>query len=117
MCRNAKRYAHLIGCLTPKSERRVIIRTFVAACCDRISERLGALAKRSEQARTSNGRELVVIRGAAVCFVRPDFEQSVRRTDSAETIAKVKAASPDVLTLSLWPLSCATSRIAAYPDR
>lgn len=62
----AELYGHLIGCLAPKSERRIIIRSFTAACCDRISDRLLALVKRSEEARTSNGRELVVIKGAAI---------------------------------------------------
>jgi hypothetical protein len=57
---------HLIGCLAPKSERRVIIRSFTAACCDRIVDRLLALVERSKVARTSNGRELVVIKDAAI---------------------------------------------------
>jgi hypothetical protein len=59
-------YAHLIGCCAPRNERRTIIRSFVAACCDRIGERVLALVKRSEAARTSNGRELIVIKDAAV---------------------------------------------------
>lgn len=59
-------YKHLIGCLAPKGERQVVIRSFTAACCERISERLLALVKRSEAARTSNGRELVVVKGAAI---------------------------------------------------
>jgi hypothetical protein len=62
----AELYAHLIGCLAPKSERRVIIRSFTAACCDRINDRLLALVERSKAARTSNGRELVVIKDAAI---------------------------------------------------
>jgi hypothetical protein len=62
----AELYAHLIGCLAPKSERQVIIRSFTAACCDRISDRLLALVERSKAARTSNGRELVVIKDAAI---------------------------------------------------
>jgi hypothetical protein len=62
----AELYAHLIGCLAPKSERRVIIRSFTAACCERITDRLHALIKRSEAARTSNGKELVVIKNAAI---------------------------------------------------
>jgi hypothetical protein len=62
----AELYAHLIGCLAPKSERQVIIRSFTAACCDRIVDRLLALVERSKAARTSNGRELVVIKGAAI---------------------------------------------------
>lgn len=62
----AELYAHLIGCLAPKSGRRVIIRSFTAACCDRINDRLLALVERSKAARTSNGRELVVIKDAAI---------------------------------------------------
>jgi hypothetical protein len=62
----AELYAHLIGCLAPQSERRVIIRSFTAACCERITDRLLALVKRSKTARTSNGRELIVIKGAAI---------------------------------------------------
>jgi Protein of unknown function (DUF2786) len=62
----AELYAHLIGCLAPKSERRVIVRSFTAACCDRITDRLLALVERSKTARTSNGRELVVIKNAAI---------------------------------------------------
>jgi hypothetical protein len=69
-------YAHLIGCLAPKSERQVIIRSFTAACCDRIVDRLVALVERSKAARTSNGRELVVIKGAAIeAFMK---EQGIR---------------------------------------
>ena len=62
----AELYAHLIGCLAPKGERRVIIRSFTAACCDRITDRLIELVERSKAARTSNGRELVVIKDAAI---------------------------------------------------
>jgi uncharacterized protein DUF2786 len=62
----AELYAHLIGCLAPKSERQIIIRSFTAACCERIVDRLRALAERSKAARTSNGRELVVIKDAAI---------------------------------------------------
>jgi hypothetical protein len=62
----AELYGHLIGCLSPKSERRVIIRSFTAACCDRITARLLELVERSKAARTSNGRELVVIKDAAI---------------------------------------------------
>jgi hypothetical protein len=59
-------YCHLIGCLAPQSERRIIMRSFTEACCDRISGRLRELVQRSAEARTSNGRELVVIKGAAI---------------------------------------------------
>ena len=59
-------YAHLIGCLAPKSERRIIMRSFTEACCEKISERLDELIERSKAARTSNGRELVIVQNAAV---------------------------------------------------
>jgi hypothetical protein len=49
---------HLIGCCAPKGERRVITRSFVEACCNRISDRMLELIERSKKARTSNGREL-----------------------------------------------------------
>jgi hypothetical protein len=62
----AELYAHLIGCLAPQSERRVIVRSFTAACCERIADRLLALVERSKTARTSNGRELVVVKDAAI---------------------------------------------------
>jgi hypothetical protein len=62
----AELYAHLIGCLAPKSERRVIMRSFTEACCARITERLLALVERSKTACTSNGRELVVVKDAAI---------------------------------------------------
>jgi hypothetical protein len=62
----AELYAHLIGCLAPQSERRVIMRSFTAACCETIADRLLALVERSKTARTSNGRELVVVKDAAI---------------------------------------------------
>jgi hypothetical protein len=62
----AELYAHLIGCLALQSERRVIIRSFTAACCERITDRLFALVERSKATRTGNGRELVVIKNAAI---------------------------------------------------
>jgi hypothetical protein len=72
----AELYAHLIGCLAPQSERRVIIRSFTAACCERIADRLLALVERSKAARTSNGRELVVIKSGAIkAFMK---EQGIR---------------------------------------
>ena len=62
----AELYGHLIGCLAPQSERRVIIRSFTAACCGRIRHRLLSLVERSEAVRTSNGRELVIVKDAAI---------------------------------------------------
>ena len=41
-------YAHLIGCLAPPSERRIIIRSFTEACCERITDRLLALVEALE---------------------------------------------------------------------
>jgi hypothetical protein len=62
----AELYAHLIGCLAPPNERRIIIRSFTEACCARISDRLLAFVERSKAVRTSNGRELVVVRDASI---------------------------------------------------
>jgi hypothetical protein len=62
----AELYSHLIGCLAPKSERRIIMRSFTEACCNRITDRLLDLVDRSKDARTSNGRELVVVKDAAI---------------------------------------------------
>ena len=68
----AEMYGHLIGCCAPKGERRVIIRSFVEACCERINSRLDELVRRSKVLRTmdpdvaSNARELVVIKDAAI---------------------------------------------------
>jgi hypothetical protein len=62
----AELYAHLIGCLAPQKERRIIIRSFTAACCDRITDRLCALVERSKAARTGKGRELVVVKDGAI---------------------------------------------------
>jgi hypothetical protein len=60
----AELYAHLIGCLAPQSERRVIMRSFTEACCERIGDRLLALVKRSKP--TGNGRALIVVKDAAI---------------------------------------------------
>ena len=58
-------YKHLIGCCAPPNERRIILRSFTEACCNRITDRLLELVERSKKARTSNGRELVVVKDAA----------------------------------------------------
>jgi hypothetical protein len=52
--------------LPPKGEKRRVIRGFVEGCCDRISDRLRSLRRRSEAAATSNGRELVLVKNAAI---------------------------------------------------
>ena len=57
---------HLIATLPPKSERRRVITGFVRGYCERISDRLSDLHAKSAAAATSNGRELVVIKSAAV---------------------------------------------------
>jgi Protein of unknown function (DUF2786) len=59
-------FEHLLGCLAPKGERQIIIRSFRDAACSRINARLGELVQRSKAAQTSSGKELVVIKGAAV---------------------------------------------------
>jgi len=79
----AELYGHLIGCLAPRGERRVIIRTFTAACCERISERLLALVERSKTARTSSGRELVVVKDAAIKVFMKDNGIRLRMCNSS----------------------------------
>jgi hypothetical protein len=57
---------HLMDTLPPKGEKRRVIRGFVEGCCDRISHRLQSLRDQSVAAATSNGRELVLVKNAAV---------------------------------------------------
>lgn len=90
----AELYAHLIGCLAPQSERRVIIRSFKEACCERISDRLLALVERSKVARTGNGRELVVIKDAAIKALMKDMGIHLR-TCSSYAPSTVDAAAQD----------------------
>jgi hypothetical protein len=63
---HAELYAHLIGSLAPRSERKLIIKGFVLGACDRINDRMAELVDRSRTSRSSNGRELVVIKNAAI---------------------------------------------------
>jgi hypothetical protein len=85
-------YEHLIGCCAPKSERRIIMRTFVEACCDRITDRLLALVDRSKEARTSNGRELVVIKDAQIKAFMKEHDIHLR-TCSGPSSSTVNAAA------------------------
>ena len=91
----AELYAHLIGCLAPRSERRVIIRSFVEACCDRITDRLSALVEQSKAARTSNGRELVVVKDAAIKAFMKDNDIHLRSCSSyrSSTVNAAAAAA------------------------
>jgi hypothetical protein len=57
---------HLMVSLAPRKEHRRVIREFVLGCVDRIQERIKDISMQSEAARTSNGRELVVIKNAAI---------------------------------------------------
>jgi Protein of unknown function (DUF2786) len=89
----AELYAHLIGCLAPPNERRIIIRSFTEACCDRINDRLLALVKRSEAARTSNGRELIVIKDAAIKAFMKDNNIRLCRGGGGYAPSNVNAAA------------------------
>jgi uncharacterized protein DUF2786 len=71
-------YSHLLGCCAPNNERRVIIRSFVEACCKRISDRLAELVERSEVARTSNGKDLVVVKDAAIKTFMKEHDIKIR---------------------------------------
>ena len=57
---------HLMETLPPKGEKRRVIRGFVEGCSDRIAHRLRSLRDQSIAAATSNGRELVLVKNAAV---------------------------------------------------
>jgi hypothetical protein len=57
---------HLLETLPPKSEKRRVIAGFVEGSADRICARLDALRDQSVAAATSNGRELVLVKNAAV---------------------------------------------------
>jgi hypothetical protein len=85
-------YTHLVGDLVPSNERRTVIRSFVDACCERISDRLIELVERSKRARTSNGRELVLVKDAAIkAFMK---EHDIRlRTCGGSGPANVNAAA------------------------
>jgi hypothetical protein len=56
----------LVDTQPPKSEKRRVIRGFVEGICDRIGRRLRSLREQSVAAATSNGRELVLVKNAAV---------------------------------------------------
>jgi Protein of unknown function (DUF2786) len=88
----AELYAHLIGCLAPPKERRIIIRSFVDACCNRIGERMMELVERSKKARTSNGRELVAIKDAAIKAYMKEHDMRFR-TCSVGGSANINAAA------------------------
>jgi hypothetical protein len=75
-------YKHLIGCLAPQSERRIIIRSFTEACCERITDRLLALVERTKAARTSNGKELIIIKDAVIKAFMKDKGIHLRRCGS-----------------------------------
>ena len=73
-------YEHLIGCCAPPNERRIIMRSFTEACCGRITDRLLELVERSKKARTSNGRELVVVKDAAIKAFMKEHDIRLRMT-------------------------------------
>jgi hypothetical protein len=88
-------YKHLIGCCAPKGERRVIIRSFVEACCGRISDRLDQLAERSKVERTSNGRQLMVVKNALVkAYMKEhDIKLNTVCTGSGSSTSNASAAA------------------------
>jgi hypothetical protein len=65
-------HKHLVGDVSPRVERRTVMRVFVEACCWRISERLLDLIKQSESVRTLNGTELLVVKDAAIAAYMKD---------------------------------------------
>jgi hypothetical protein len=63
---------HLMETLPPKGEKRRVIRGFVEGCCDSISHRLRSLRDKSVAAATTNGRELVLVKNAAIAAKMKD---------------------------------------------
>lgn len=57
---------HLMSDLNIGADRTAVCNGFAAGCCSRISARLRELVAQSKSAQTSNGRELVVVKSAAV---------------------------------------------------
>jgi hypothetical protein len=55
---------HLLGDQTGAGERRRKINGFVDGCCTRINQRLHELVQQSKTIATSNGKALVVLKGA-----------------------------------------------------
>ena len=79
------------------SERRTITRSFVESCRNRINERSVDLVERSKQAQTSNGRELVIVKDAAIKAFMKDNNISLRAplvVVGVATLTKQQAA-PD----------------------
>jgi Protein of unknown function (DUF2786) len=70
---------HLMGCIAPKGERRRHINGFVVGCCHRINDRLTALCAQSAAVATSNGRELVAIKSAAIADKMKAMNISLRK--------------------------------------
>lgn len=81
---HAELYKHLLGCLAPRNERRTVIRNFVMGCTERISERMVALVQRSAEARTSNGRELIVIQKQAITAKLKELDIKIRTCSGSE---------------------------------
>jgi hypothetical protein len=57
---------HLMDAQPDKQDRKEAIKGFVFGICERISERLLELSKRSEAVATSNAKALVVVQDAAI---------------------------------------------------
>jgi hypothetical protein len=85
---------HLIADCAPRGERRTIIRSFVEGCTSRLSDRLLELIERSKTAQTSNGRELVVVKDAAIKALLKQLDIRLR-TCSISSSSNVNEAARD----------------------
>jgi hypothetical protein len=86
-------FEHLLGCLAPKGERQIIIRSFRDAACSRINVRLGELVERSKAARTSSGKELVVVKDAAIKAFMKEHDIHLRCSGSGSAPRNVNEAA------------------------
>jgi hypothetical protein len=77
---------HLMGSPAPKGERRFIINGFVGGCCKRIRDRLTALCAQSAVGATSNGRDLVAIKSAAIADKMKAMNINLRKVRSRRRV-------------------------------
>lgn len=70
--------AHLTVTGAAKGARRLIISGFTLGCCNRINQRLGEMVTRSQAAASTNGRALVVAKGALVAAKMAELGLNLR---------------------------------------
>jgi hypothetical protein len=85
---------YLIVDCTPRGERRTAARSFIEGITDRVTERLIELTERSKTLQTGNGRELIVVKDAAVAALMEKLDLRIH-TYSGNRSLDVDAAALD----------------------